>query len=131
MSQPRASSASATIVMLDAIAPSSGYDETNQPSARSHWSRPPRESVSDDRAPPATSTAAEAAADSPAANSSDQSRGLPCSMSTSGLRPATPSPSYSGGTPLLRQRRASTSSSCAGNIGGSSTTGVPSLRDWR
>src|SRR3954465_15398472 len=101
MSQPRASSASPTTVIVAASAPSNGYDDTNHPSARSHSFRLAPRSVSDDRAPPATSTAAAAASDSPAANSSLQFGGLPPpshrSIRTSACPPATPRPSYSAG----------------------------------
>src|SRR6187551_364248 len=73
MSQSRARSASATRVNRAARAPSSGYEDRNQLSARSHGCRAAAGSVNEIRAPPATSTAAVAAADSPVANCAGQS----------------------------------------------------------
>src|SRR5258708_5526352 len=129
MSHPRASSASATTVMLAAKAPSNGYDEMNQPSAASQSETLPDQSDNDERTPPATSTAAAAASERPAANHSVQAGGSPQPVhgwiTTSGRSPATPRPPNSTGMPTDRQCRASASSSVPGSTSGSRTTAQP------
>src|SRR5690349_6760723 len=141
MSQPRASSGSATTVNRAASAPSNGYEPTNQLNASSQGLRRAVGSVREVRAPPATSTAEVAAAADPGAADigvadpgvadlgvadpgvADPGVASPGRASTdvAGTDPGyksgepAPHPANSAGTPVRRHSRSSRSSSELGN----------------